>query len=125
MDLKSAKKSGRKVYRRARIKLRIRKIIKGTTEKPRLSVFRSNKEIYAQVIDDMTGVTVVSASSREKGIIEKKVTKTEKAKLVGNLIAERAKEAGLQGVVFDRNGYLYHGRVKSLAEAAREGGLKF
>lgn len=125
MDLKSAKKSGRKVYRRARIKLRIRKIVKGTTERPRLSVFRSNKEIYAQVIDDMTGVTVVSASSRENGINEKKVTKTEKAKLVGNLIAERAKEAGLQGVVFDRNGYLYHGRVKSLADAAREGGLKF
>jgi large subunit ribosomal protein L18 len=125
MDLKSAKKSGRKVYRRARIKLRIRKIVSGTADKPRLSVFRSNKDIYAQVIDDDKGVTLLSASSREKGITDKKVTKTEKAKLVGNLIAERAKEAGLEGVVFDRNGYLYHGRVKSLAEAAREGGLKF
>ena len=125
MDLKSAKKSGRKVYRRARIKLRIRKIVSGTADKPRLSVFRSNKDIYAQVIDDNKGITLLSASSREKGIVDKKVTKTEKAKLVGNLIAERAKEAGLEGVVFDRNGYLYHGRVKSLAEAAREGGLKF
>jgi large subunit ribosomal protein L18 len=125
MDLKSAKKSGRKVYRRARIKLRIRKIVNGTPEIPRLSVFRSNNEIYAQVIDDLSGNTVASASSREKGIVEKKVNKTEKAKLVGNLIAERAKEAGVQGVVFDRNGYLYHGRVKTLAEAARVGGLKF
>jgi len=125
MDLKSVKKSNKRVYRRTRIKMRIRKVVSGTADRPRLSVFRSNQEIYAQVIDDLAGRTLVAASSREKGITEKTSTKTEKAKQVGALIAERAKEAGIDAVVFDRGGYLYHGRVKALAEAAREGGLKF
>jgi large subunit ribosomal protein L18 len=125
MDLKSVKKSNKRVYRRTRIKMRIRKVVSGTADRPRLSVFRSNQEIYAQVIDDLAGRTLVAASSREKGITEKTATKTEKAKQVGALIAERAKEAGIDAVVFDRGGYLYHGRVKALAEAAREGGLKF
>jgi len=115
----------KKKYRRFKIKKRIRKIINGTTERPRLTVFRSNKQIYAQLIDDIDGKTFVSASSAESSIADKKITKIEKAKLVGQLIAEKAKEAGFESVVFDRNGYLYHGRVKSLAEAAREGGLKF
>lgn len=115
----------RKAYRRWRIKMRIRKSIEGTSEKPRLSVFRSNKEIYAQLINDNEGNTLIAASSREEGIAAKKVNKTEKAKLVGQLIAEKAKEAGIEQVVFDRNGYLYHGRVKALADAAREQGLKF
>lgn len=125
MDLRSIKRNNKKTYRRYRIKMRIRKIISGTPEKPRLTVFRSNKEIYAQVINDLEGHTLVAASSREKGISEKTATKTEKAKQVGQLIAERAKESGVEQVVFDRNGYQYHGRVKALAEAAREGGLKF
>lgn len=116
----------RKKYRRYRIKMRIRnKISPGSAEKPRLSVFRSNKGIYAQLINDDEGKTLASASSREKGIADKKVPKVEQAKLVGQLIAEKAKEAGIEEVVFDRSGYLYHGRIKSLAEAAREGGLKF
>ena len=116
----------RKEYRRYRIKMRIRNsITPGTGSLPRFTVFRSNKGIYAQLIDDAEGKTLVSASSREKGIVEKKVPKIEQAKLVGQLIAEKAKEAGIQQVIFDRNGYLYHGRIKSLAEAAREGGLKF
>ena len=106
--------------------MRIRSTITpGTVETPRLSVFRSNKEIYVQLIDDADGKTIASASSREKGIAEKKAPKAEKAKLVGHLIAEKAKEAGIENVIFDRNGYLYHGRIKLLAEAAREGGLKF
>jgi large subunit ribosomal protein L18 len=116
----------RKQFRRYRIKMRIRNAIsEGTADLPRLTVFRSNKQIYAQLINDADGKTLVSASSREKGIADKKVPKIEQAKLVGNLIAEKAKEAGIEQVVFDRNGYLYHGRIKSLAEAAREGGLKF
>ncbi len=116
----------RKQYRRYRIKMRIRSsITPGTVETPRLSVFRSNKEIYVQLIDDADGKTIASASSREKGIAEKKAPKAEKAKLVGHLIAEKAKEAGIENVIFDRNGYLYHGRIKLLAEAARKGGLKF
>ena len=115
-----------KQYRRYRIKMRIRKSISpGTPEVPRLTVFRSNKGIYAQLIDDTEGKTLASASSREKGIVDKKVPKIEQAKLVGHVIAEKAKEAGISEVIFDRNGYLYHGRIKSLAEAAREGGLKF
>lgn len=114
-----------KEYRRNRIKNRIRKVVKGTTEAPRLSVFRSNKQIYAQLIDDSTGKTVISASSVVKEIATQKCKKVDQAKLVGKLLAERALEAGIQSVVFDRNGYLYHGRVKSLADAAREGGLKF
>lgn len=112
-------------FRRKRIRMRIRKVIKGSPERPRLTVFRSNKEIYAQIVDDLAGKTLASASSRLKGIADKKVNKTEQAKLVGKLIAERAIEAGINNVVFDRSGYLYHGRIKSLADAAREGGLKF
>lgn len=115
----------RKEFRRYRIKKRIRKVITGTSERPRLSVFRSNKAIYAQVIDDTKGTTLASASSIEKSFTEKKINKTETAKMVGQTIAQRAIEAGVNAVVFDRNGYLYHGRVKSLADAAREGGLKF
>lgn len=105
--------------------MRIRKTIKGTTERPRLTVFRSNSEIYAQIIDDTVGKTLMSVSSKTKDIATQSVTKSEKAKIVGKAIAEKAKENGIETVVFDRNGYLYHGRVKSLAEAAREGGLKF
>jgi len=115
----------KKNQRRKRIKLSIRKSVNGTIERPRLTVFRSNKEIYVQLINDIEGKTLVSASSVDKGIAEKKGTKVEQAKLVGALIASKAKEAGIEKVVFDRNGYLYHGRVKSLAEAAREGGLIF
>jgi len=104
--------------------MRIRKVVKGTAERPRLSVFRSNKQIYAQIIDDLNGKTLASASSRVADIADKKVNKVEQAKLVGNLIAKKAIDAGINQVVFDRSGYLYHGRVKSLADAAREGGLK-
>lgn len=115
-----------KVERRRRIKLRIRKDIKGTSDKLRFSVFRSNKEIYVQFIDDIKGTTLLSVSSRNKEIAEKKgITKTEKARMVGKLAADRLLEKGMSSVVFDRNGYLYHGRIKALAEAAREGGLKF
>jgi len=114
-----------KQFRRIRIKRRIRKIVKGTTESPRLTVFRSNKQIYAQIVDDINSKTLVSASSILKDVASTTVNKVEQAKLVGKLIAERALEAGVSSVVFDRNGYLYHGRVKSLADAAREGGLKF
>jgi large subunit ribosomal protein L18 len=115
----------RKSYRRLRIKNRIRKTIKGTEQRPRLSVFRSNKEIYAQIINDVTGTTLVSASSMLETIENQKITKIEKAKLVGKELATKAKEAGITSVVFDRNGYLYHGRVKSLAESSREEGLIF
>ncbi len=115
----------KKLDRRTKIKFRVRKKIQGSAEKPRLSVFRSNKAIYAQVIDDLQGTTLANASSQPKDIGEQKITKTEAAKLVGKLIAERAIEKGIETVVFDRNGYLYHGRIKSLAEGAREGGLKF
>lgn len=115
----------RREYRRFRIKKRIRKIIKGTAERPRMTVFRSNKQIYVQLVDDLSGKTLAAASSQAKGIDDQSVAKVEQAKLVGALMAERAIEAGIQTVVFDRNGYLYHGRVKALAEAAREKGLKF
>lgn len=115
-----------KQERRLRIRRRIRKRISGTAEKPRLSVFRSNTQIYAQFIDDTKGVTLASASSRVKEIAEKtNITKTEQARLVGQLAAKKASEKGITEVVFDRGGYLYHGRVKALADAAREGGLKF
>lgn len=117
--------NSKKELRRLSIKKRIRKIVNGTADRPRLTVFRSNKQIYAQLIDDKAGRTLVAASSVEKGIEDKKVNKIEQAKLVGQLIAEKAKATGIEDVVFDRNGYLYHGRIKSLAEAAREGGLKF
>jgi len=114
-----------KQERRQRIKYRIRKKVLGTTERPRLCVFRSNRNIFAQLIDDVKQVTVVATSSRVKNIADQKVNKVEQAKLVGKAIAEKAIAAGYSNVVFDRNGYLYHGRIKSLAEAAREGGLIF
>ena len=111
-----------KIARRLKIKASIRTKVSGTAERPRLTVFRSNSQIYAQVIDDTKGVTLASASSLG---IKDKVTKSEKAALVGKAIAEAAKKAGVNEVVFDRNGYLYHGRVQSLADAAREAGLQF
>ena len=109
--------------RRQRIRFRIRKIVSGTAAKPRLSVFRSNKEIYAQLIDDVNGVTLLAASSREKGV--NKGTNVEVATAVGKLVAEKALKAGIENVTFDRGGYLYHGRIQSLAEGARAAGLKF
>lgn len=109
--------------RRQRIRFRIRKTISGTATNPRLSVFRSNKEIYAQLIDDVNNVTILAASSREKEI--GKGTNVEVANAVGKLVAEKALKAGLDTVTFDRGGYLYHGRIKSLAEGARAAGLKF
>lgn len=110
-----------KIARRNKIKTRIRCKVSGTAERPRMTVFRSNKSIYVQLVDDLAGATLVSASSKglEGG------TKTEIAAKVGEAIAGKAKEKGIETVVFDRNGYLYHGRVKSLADAARKGGLKF
>jgi large subunit ribosomal protein L18 len=114
-----------KIERRYRIKNRIRKVINGTAEKPRMNVFRSNKQISVQLVDDLQGVTMLAISSNIKEITQAKGTKTEKAALVGKLVAEKAMAAGITQVVFDRNGYLYHGRVKQLADAAREGGLKF
>jgi large subunit ribosomal protein L18 len=108
---------------RQRIHMRVRKKVSGSAERPRLSVFRSNKAIYCQVIDDLTGRTLVAASSAEQGLPTG--TKTDLAKAVGQRIAEKAKAAGIENVVFDRSGYLYHGRVKALAEGAREGGLQF
>ena len=108
--------------RRQRIKFRIRKIVSGTAAKPRLSVFRSNKEIYAQLIDDKDGKTLASASSRA---LTAKGNKVEISAEVGKAIAEKAKAAGIEKIVFDRNGFVYHGRVKALADGAREGGLKF
>ncbi len=112
-----------KLQRRNRIKNRIRKIISGTASHPRLTVFRSNKEISVQLIDDVSGKTLVAASSRTKGIA--KGNKIETATAVGKALAEKAVKAGIETCAFDRNGYLYHGRVKALAEAAREAGLKF
>jgi len=115
-----------KLERRTRIKMRIRKKINGTAEAPRLAVYRSNKQIYAQVVDDLKGETILSASSKEKEIAAQAgIKKIEQAKLVGKLLAAKCKEKGIGKVVFDRSGYKYHGRVKSLADAAREGGLKF
>jgi large subunit ribosomal protein L18 len=109
--------------RRQRIRYRIRKTVSGTASNPRLSVFRSNKEIYAQLIDDVNGKTILSASSREKGV--SKGTNVAVANAVGKLVGEKALKAGLDVVTFDRGGYLYHGRIKSLAEGARAAGLKF
>ena len=111
----------KKVERRIKIKFRIRKSVKGTAERPRLSVFRSNKQIYAQIINDLTGCTLASASSLGMETMPKK----EQAAKVGEMMAKKALEAGISQVVFDRNGYLYHGRVKELADGARNGGLKF
>ena len=111
--------------RRLKIKQRIRKRINGTNERPRMTVFRSNKQIYVQLVNDLTGETVVSASSKNKEVADKKnISKSEQAKLVGKLVAERSLAKGINNVVFDRNGYLYHGRIRILAESAREGGLK-
>jgi large subunit ribosomal protein L18 len=114
-----------KLVQRQKIRYRIRKKIAGTAAKPRLSVFRSNAEIYAQLIDDDNGVTLASASSKDKAIAAQKVTKIEKSKLVGAAVANKAKDLGITAVVFDRGGNLYHGRVKSVADGAREGGLQF
>ena len=116
-----------KVERRQRIKYRIRKVVNGTAQRPRMSVYRSNKSIYVQFIDDVAGVTLASASSRDKSLTDaiKGKAAVEVAQMVGKLAAERALEKKISTVSFDRGGYLYHGRVKSLANAAREGGLKF
>lgn len=113
-----------KYERRARIRRRVRKSITGTSDRPRLAVYRSNKEIYAQIINDEDGKTLASASSLEKDIT-KDGTKSDKAKAVGTKLAEKAREKGIEAIAFDRSGYRYHGRVKSLADGAREGGLKF
>ena len=110
-----------KIERRIKIKYRVRNKISGTTERPRMSVFRSNKQIYVQIIDDLSGKTLVAASSLGMETMPKKG----QAAKVGELIAKKAQEAGITTVVFDRNGYLYHGRVKEVADAARNGGLKF
>jgi len=114
-----------KAIRREKIKFRIRKKIAGTAARPRLSVFRSNSDIYVQLIDDDGSKTLAAASSRDKDIAAQKVTKSEKSKLVGAAIARKAAELGLKDVIFDRGGYLYHGRVKAVADGAREGGLNF
>jgi len=114
-----------KVERRLRIKRSIRGKVSGTAERPRMSVYRSNKQISVQIVDDITGKTLIAASSLEKDIASEKVNKVEQAAKVGALIAEKAKSAGIETVIFDRNGYLYHGRVKQLADSAREAGLKF
>ncbi|NNE76129.1 MAG: 50S ribosomal protein L18 [Pricia sp.] len=113
------------IERKRRIRRRIRKVSSGTSERPRLSVFRSNNEIYVQVINDTEGKTLVAVSSRDKEFSKTKGTKTEIANLVGKAVAEKCKEAGIDKVAFDRGGNLYHGRVKSLAEGAREAGLNF
>lgn len=116
-----------KIERRARIKMRIRKVVNGTPEMPRLTVFRSNKQIYAQIVDDTKGITLCSASSAEENVVAaaKGKTKVQIAELVGNNIASKAVAAGITKVCFDRNGYLFHGRVKQLADAAKKGGLQF
>jgi len=115
--------SNKKLQRRDRIKNSIRTKVSGTADKPRLSVFRSNTSLYLQIIDDKKGVTLVSASSKEVGAV--KNVNTETAKKTGLLLAEKAKSVGVSSVVFDRNGYLYHGKVKAVADGAREGGLIF
>lgn len=114
-----------KIQRKLRIRRRIRKVSSGTAERPRLSVFRSNTGIYVQVIDDVNGTTLFAASSRDKDLVSAKGNKSEVASLVGKAIAEKCKKAGIEKVAFDRGGNLYHGRVKSLADGAREAGLKF
>src|ERR687889_165894 len=118
-------KLGDKMQRRQKIRHRIRRKISGTAQKPRLSVFRSNTEIYVQLIDDEHAVTLTAASSKDKDIKAQSGTKTEKSKLVGQAIARKATELGITSVVFDRGGNLYHGRVKAVADGAREGGLQF
>lgn len=115
----------KKVTRRSSIRKRIRRTIKGTAERPRLSVFRSNKQIYAQLIDDVNGKTIIAASSKDEGVAAGKQNKVQQAEAVGKTLAERAVASGVTEVVFDRGGYLYHGRIKSLADGARNAGLKF
>jgi large subunit ribosomal protein L18 len=117
--------TSKKLVRRTKIRYRIRKKALGTAERPRLAVFRSNKEIYAQLIDDVAGHTLAAASSRDAAIAGAKAPKVETSKKVGEALAEKAKAAGIESVIFDRGGYLYHGRVKALAEGAREKGLNF
>jgi large subunit ribosomal protein L18 len=117
--------SNNKSSARQKVRYRIRKKVTGVAGKPRLSVFRSNTEIYAQIINDESGVTIAAASSKEKDILAQKVTKTEKSKLVGSALAKKATALGITSVVFDRSGYIYHGRIKAVAEGAREGGLQF
>jgi large subunit ribosomal protein L18 len=114
-----------KVIRRQKLRWRIRTKIHGTAQKPRLSVFRSNKDIYAQLIDDNSGTTLAAASSRAKDIVAQTGNKVEKSTSVGKAIAQKAKALGIETCVFDRGGYLFHGRVKAIADGAREGGLKF
>jgi large subunit ribosomal protein L18 len=114
-----------KISARQKIRYRIRKKISGSAAKPRLSVFRSNKDIYVQLIDDANGTTLASASSREKDIAAQKANKVDVSKMVGEAIAKKSQELGIKDVVFDRSGYLYHGRIKAVAEGAREGGLQF
>ncbi|TCJ17535.1 50S ribosomal protein L18 [Flaviaesturariibacter flavus] len=118
-------RTSQKTTRRQNIRYRIRRKVAGTAQKPRLSVFRSNADIYVQLIDDANAVTLAAASSRDKDIAAQAGNKTEKSKLVGQAIARKAKDLGLENVVFDRGGNLYHGRVKAVAEGAREGGLQF
>lgn len=118
-------RTAQKVRRRAQIKKRLRRKLKGTAEKPRLAIFRSNKQIYAQIIDDEQGATLASCSSRIKDVNSQPLSKTEQSREVGKKLAEIAKGKGIEVVVFDRGGYKYHGRVKALAEGAREGGLNF
>ena len=114
-----------KVSARQKIRYRIRKKISGSAQKPRLSVYRSNRDIYVQLIDDANGVTLAAASSKQADIVAQKVNKFEKSKLVGSAIAKKSGELGIKDVVFDRSGYIYHGRIKAVAEGAREGGLQF
>ncbi len=114
-----------KTKARRKIRYRIRKKISGHASKPRLSVFRSNMEIYVQLVNDETGTTIAAASSKEKDIVAQKVNKVEKSKMVGAAVARKASELGIKEVVFDRGGYVYHGRVKAVADGAREGGLQF
>jgi len=125
LSIKNLRKRNPKAAGRVRRKISIRKRLRGSTERPRLAVFRSARHIYAQVIDDTTGRTLVAASSLDKDLRAKKMKKSEMAKAVGSLVAERCKQKQLGAVVFDRNGFLYHGRVKAVAEGAREKGLNF
>ncbi|MBS1588391.1 MAG: 50S ribosomal protein L18 [Bacteroidetes bacterium] len=114
-----------KVVRRQKLRWRVRRKVKGTAQKPRLSVFRSNKDIYCQLIDDATGTTLAAASSRMKDIAAQSGNKVEKSAMVGKALAEKAKSLGIETCIFDRGGYLYHGRVKAVADGAREGGMNF
>ncbi len=118
-------KTDNKVVRRKKIRYAIRKKVSGTAQKPRLSVFRSNTDIYVQLIDDATGTTLAAASTKDKEVKAQKANKVDKSKMVGTAIASKASSLGITTVVFDRGGYLYHGRVKAIADGAREGGLQF